>query len=337
MNGKRTVFLAQNQCEMEAFDVPERLTGNQILTKTLTSLISAGTEVSLYNGTHTTHQNPDIAYGKYPFRPGYAACGEVIGLGPDVKSLKMGDQVLTRGPHASHHIASENAVYVCPKGVSPEEASLAVLAAVSLNGIRHSNITLGSITVIVGQGLLGLFALLFAKMGGAHPLIVADLSEKRLELSKQLGADDTVCSAKTNLLDAITTATKNKMADRVIEVTGLSKLIPDCLKLLRKGGMLYLLGGAHGKVEVDFYSYLVRNNLSIVGGHEAGAAMAEDYHFPWTVSANIRHCLDLMACGKMDVGPLISDRIAPDEVPKYYAELSENAGDHLGVVIDWTK
>ncbi|MEO6054045.1 MAG: zinc-binding alcohol dehydrogenase [Chthoniobacterales bacterium] len=337
MNGIQTIFPAKNQCVMEVFDVPQKLEGNEILTQTLTSLISAGTEVSIYNGSHTTHQRPEITWGKYPFRPGYAACGKVIAVGPEVKSLKVGDHVLTRAPHTSHYVTSEDAVYACPKGISPEEVPLAVLAAISMNGIRHSDIALGTITVIVGQGLLGLFALQLAKMGGAYPVIAADISEKRLELSKQFGADEIIHSGKNNIVEAITAATKGKMADRVVEVTGLARLIPDCLKLLRKGGMLYLLGGAHGNVEIDFYSELVRKNLSIVGGHEAGAAMVEDYHFPWTVSANIRHCLELIALKKLDVGPLISNRISPNEVPKYYGLLSERAGDYLGVLIDWTK
>ena len=114
-------------------------------------------------------------------------------------------------------------------------------------------------------------------------------------------------------------------------------LIPQMLDLLARSVRLILLGGAHGKVEVDFYRTVHKKNLTIVGTHEGGAAMCEDPHFPWTNPANMAHCLDLMQTGSLDVAPLISDRAGPEDAGKLYAEAEKNPNAHMARGACWEK
>ena len=123
----------------------------------------------------------------------------------------------------------------------------------------------------------------FAKLSGAFPVVAIDLSEKRLGISKKMGADFTLNPKKDNIQEAISDITKGRMIDRVVEVTTGTSAIHSAIEMLNKGGVLFLLGGGHGKVEFDLYSQVITKNLNIIGGHESGASKSsDDFHFQWT-------------------------------------------------------
>ena len=78
--------------------VPDR---GQVLVRTRTTGIAAGTEMALYRGT-----NHDLVLRRwgpqweYPMHTGYEAVGEVVELGPDVSEPNGGDRVLLYGHHS---------------------------------------------------------------------------------------------------------------------------------------------------------------------------------------------------------------------------------------------
>ena len=64
----------------------------------------------------------------------------------------------------------------------------------------------------------------------------------------------------------------------------------------------------------------------------------QDYPLPfvrWTVQRNFEAVLDLMACGQLDVKPLISHRFAFEQAPEAYAKLTEDKSS-LGILLDYT-
>jgi threonine dehydrogenase-like Zn-dependent dehydrogenase len=46
--------------------------------------------------------------------------------------------------------------------------------------------------------------------------------------------------------------------------------------------------------------------------------------------------LDLMRDGELDVTPLVSHRIGPEQAPAAFAALAARSDGHLGVLIDWS-
>jgi L-iditol 2-dehydrogenase len=118
-------------------------------------------------------------------------------------------------------------------------------------------------------GPLGLAHVIKARMMGAGRIIVTDISDYRLGLAKEFGADISINSKNTTedeRLDIVMCETRGRGADLVIECVGLPSVVPEGLKMLRKAGM-YLEPGNFvdtGSVPINIHEICAKN-LRIVG------------------------------------------------------------------------
>ena len=198
---------------MESFELP-RLAHDEVLVKTTKTLISPGTERALFL------RLPGLEV-QYPKEVGYCHVGKIIGIGDDVRGLKVGDRVASKSRHASHVIAKASQCHKIEDSLDDESATFFQLLATALQGVRKTRLEVGEATAIVGAGLVGLLALQVARAVGALPIAVIDAHEGRLKLARQLGADHCLLAknAVTKLLDM------DGLADGlpvVIEATGKS-------------------------------------------------------------------------------------------------------------------
>ncbi len=76
-----------------------------------------------------------------------------------------------------------------PDTLSFEDAALAEPLAVSLHGVRISRLKVGDTALVIGAGMIGLGVIEFLRIAGAGKIIVVEISEKKAELAKSLGAD----------------------------------------------------------------------------------------------------------------------------------------------------
>lgn len=115
-------------------------------------------------------------------------------------------------------------VHKIKESISPETAVL--ISAVLGNGIRWlttvGNLRVGKSVVIIGPGSQGLAGVIAAKESGAGPIIVIGMSHdaKRLEMAQTFGADILIVADKQDCLKQVHEATKGKMADVVMDVSG---------------------------------------------------------------------------------------------------------------------
>src|SRR5689334_2394945 len=93
-----------------------------VLVKTAFSLMSTGTENTVYNGLFApgTHWE---SWAKFPFYPGYASVGEVARVGSRVESLRPGQLVVSRQGHCSSFVAPASDCYEVPSGLEPQQAA----------------------------------------------------------------------------------------------------------------------------------------------------------------------------------------------------------------------
>ncbi len=175
--------------------------------------------------------------------------------------------------------------------------------------------------VAMGVGPLGMCFLMKARMLGAGTIIAVDLSSYRLEMAKRLGADHTINAAETSAADRLALVhdlTHGRGADVVIECAGVPQVIPECLDLLRVGGMLVEAGNFSdlGEVAINPHRHLCSKNVRIigVGGEEAasyGPSMRQMVrymkHYPVREFVSHRFRLD-------DVESAVRTSIAPDSM-----------------------
>lgn len=335
MRAIRLVFKEKAVCETEDFIVGDKPGPGEILLQTVCSLVSPGTETNMFLGLHSALSNPDNAYVKYPFRPGYSSCCRVLAVGAGVENFREGDLVFNPQPHASHHLQATGSVVKAPPGLDPESVCYAKLMAISMNGVRVAKLALGEAVGVFGQGLVGLLAVVFAKMSGAYPLAAFDLCDRRLGISRALGADVAVNSSRQDPVVAVKDICPQGALDCAIEASGNAALIPVCAKLLGLGGRLILLGSPHRDVTMNFYSEIHGKQISIVGAHEAGAPRIEDHRFPWTMRRNMELALKLAAEGRIPLNQLGAHRVPFTAAQELYDGIGKRTPGMLGCFIQW--
>ena len=107
--------------------------------------VSAGTEIAIYSGSHIGYTIPGARYPRMPFHPGYAWAGTVEAVGPGVRGRSAGDRVLGsfhhRGPGGGG--GGGRLLDLIPEGVTLEQACLACLATIAMQGVRLAQVRLG--------------------------------------------------------------------------------------------------------------------------------------------------------------------------------------------------
>src|SRR5690606_14629754 len=122
-----------------------------------------------------------------PLPLGYCNVGVVseVGFGA---GFKIGDRVVSNGPHADVVKVPKNLCARIPDEVDDESASFAVVASIGLQGIRLAQPTLGEAFVVTGVGLIGLLTVQLLKAHGCRVLAI-DFDESKLELARSFGAE----------------------------------------------------------------------------------------------------------------------------------------------------
>lgn len=178
---------------------------NEVLAKMEYTVISGGTERACIMASKNTPQ-------KFPMSLGYCGVGYVEKISKNVSRVKVGDRVLVyHGHHSKYNIRPEHEITKVENDkVSSLEAAFVIIAAMGLGGVRKLEVELGESAMVMGQGILGIFATQFLRLSGANPVIAADLNPKRRELALKLGADYAFDPSDKDFVDKVKKVTRGK-------------------------------------------------------------------------------------------------------------------------------
>jgi 2-desacetyl-2-hydroxyethyl bacteriochlorophyllide A dehydrogenase len=337
MEARRLLCTGIRQVGWQTFEVPETPEPHQVVVKPACSAISAGTEIAIYSATHIGFSIPNPPpWLKHPIGLGYSMAGTVHAVGSAVEDWAAGDRVLIGARHGNWAVGDvrSDGLYRLPDGVSMEEGALARLGGISLVGVRQGQVTLGETVAVVGLGLIGQFAAQLSRLAGARPVVGVDPLARRVQVAAA-GGIHALNSNDVDAVQAVREITGGRMAEVVIEATGDPQAMGMVLDLAAEGGRVVLLGSLRGKVEIDAYTIVHRNDISLVGAHERLAAHPSTLRDPWTRQRNQDLVLSLLADGSLKSAGLISHRIRPDEIQETYEALIERPQDYVGVLIEW--
>ena len=335
MTGSYIVFESIGRAVLKEFEVPQPQIG-EVLLETEYSVISAGTErANLMNLPNT-----ETGQRGFPFYPGYCASGRVIAIGDEVTNLKVGDRIVINwGGHRSHTInKAQAALKIEDDSIDLFDAALAPIAAFSFLGVRKLKIELGETAMIAGQGILGVLALQIASLSGAIPVVVSDFDPARRALAMKLGAACAFSPDEENFVEKVKEATGGNGPNAVVEVTGSIVALQQALEYVAWEGRISLLGCTRvSDVPIDFYKYVHRRGISLIGAHTSTRAQHESAPGHWTAHDDYRTFLKLVAANKLQTRPLISEIVSPEAAPSVYARLAETKNPPMGIVFDWSK
>jgi predicted dehydrogenase/threonine dehydrogenase-like Zn-dependent dehydrogenase len=348
-------------------DVPVPAAGGvKVVIRTQASLISAGTERMLVefgrgNLIDKARAQPDkvkdvlakirtdglfstfdAVQGKLstPIPLGYCNAGVIVDVGLGVTRVRVGDRVVSNGPHAEYVVVPHTLVAKIPDGVSFEAAAFTPIAAIGLQGIRLAQPTLGETIVVYGLGLIGLLCVQLLRANGCV-VIGIDRSPARLALAKHLGAQ-VLDGATVDVVGQVAALTDDRGADAVLLTLSSDSDDPvrDAARMSRKRGRLVLVGVTGLNLARDeFFKKELTFQVSCSYGPGRYDPQYEDrgVDYPagyvrWTEQRNFEAILGAMAAGQLDPSPLITHRFDLIEAARAY-ELITSDAPSIGVVL----
>jgi 2-desacetyl-2-hydroxyethyl bacteriochlorophyllide A dehydrogenase len=250
----------------------------------------------------------------YPIVPGHEFSGEVVALGPDVRTgVRIGDRVAVdpslfcgyctfcragRGNLCENWNATGDTVdgafaeyvavpavnaYALPDSMSFTEGALVEPFSCAVHGLRRLGARVGESVLVVGAGTMGLMLQQLLQQAGARVTVV-DRNAARLPLATQLGA--TAVAESVAALDG-------QRFDAAADVTGAPPAIEDAFNALERGGRLLIFGVAADTARVNLSPFRIYNDeITVVGS----MAVLNSYGT----------ALDLLAAGEFVTDPLVT-------------------------------
>ena len=120
--------------------------------------------------------------------------------------------------------------------------------------------------MVMGQGLLGIFATQFLRLSGANPVIAVDLNAQRRALALKLGADYALDPSEEDFVQKVKDITKGKGVNGCVEVTGAAQALKQALDCASWMGRISLLGCTRvSDCAIDFYKQVHRPGIKLIG------------------------------------------------------------------------
>lgn len=330
MINKQIFFTNVHKAELLENEVG-KVKENEVLAKMEYTVVSGGTEKACILGMSNTSQ-------KFPMSLGYCGVGYVEEIGSDVKKVAVGDRVLVyHGCHSKYNIRPESDITkVENDSVSSLDAAFVIIASMGLGGVRKLEIELGESAMVMGQGLLGIFATQFLRLSGANPVIAADLNPQRRELAIRLGADYAFDPSDKDFVQKVKEVTKGKGVNGCVEVTGIAQAMNQALECASWMGRISLLGCTRiSDSKVDYYTQVHKPGIKLIGAHNFVRPKVESYPHHWTHQDDCTAIIDMIASKRIQVEPIVSRIESPVNAPQIYNELCDDKNFPMGTVFDW--
>ncbi|MFE5535952.1 zinc-binding dehydrogenase [Streptomyces sp. NPDC056519] len=156
--------------------------------------------------------------------------------------------------------------------------SLLTLSDVFPTG-HHCAVTAGvnerTTVTVIGDGAVGLAAVLAAKRLGAEQIILMGRHEARTDLGREFGATDVVAERGEEGMERVRELTGGDGTHTVLECVGLEPALDTAFGIVRAGGTVSRVGAPqYPTVKMDFPVFL--RNITLTGGVAPARAYIEE-------------------------------------------------------------
>lgn len=278
-----------------------------------------------------------------PLALGYCNVGVVAETGAGVSGFAPGDRVASSGKHAEVVSVPVNLCCRVPDAVPDDHAAFTVLGAIALQGIRLAQPSLGEAVVVTGLGLIGLMTVQLLRAHGCRVLGI-DLDSDKLAMARRFGAETVDLSAGGDPVAVAREFSRGRGVDAVLvtAATRSSEPMHQAALMCRQRGRIVLIGVAGLELSRDDF-FKKELTFQVSSSYGPGRydpnyeEKGQDYpvgFVRWTEGRNFEAVLDMMATGRLDVGPLISHRFAIDDAARAYALVAGEAPS-LGILLEY--
>jgi 3-hydroxyethyl bacteriochlorophyllide a dehydrogenase len=270
-----------------------------------------------------------VAGRSFPLRPSAVLTGEIVQIGTVVRAvrpdLELGTRVFVKHRHNAYVEcnALRDEIYAIPDDISDEDILLARQAIIGVYALQTTGVKLGASVYVIGLGIIGQLIARLSVLAGARPVIAWD----RHEIRRQTAAKSSFIQAQEP------GQPREREFDFVFLACETCSGIEEGLASVNWGGVVALVGGGNGMVNINLSERIFRRNVTLIGAHEVDAFSACAPGSAW------RSLLELpmrfIRDGSLDLNGLITHRISPLQINNVYKNLIRDKSSCIGVVIDW--
>jgi L-iditol 2-dehydrogenase len=246
-----------------------------------------GSDIHAFKGLHPFRKPPVIL--------GHELSGTVVEMGKEVKGFHAGDRVTVMplivcgecvqckrgkqniclnkkvpgiegwlGTFSEYFLSKPSITYTLGEQTSFETGVLAEPLAVGIHSVYHqAKVETGSRVLVLGAGTIGILTALAAKVAGAREIVVTDLFDFNLKVTKDLCGARTYSVKKDGLEDTLLKDYPDQF-DITFLCSGAPKTVGQAFRLTQRGGRIVVIGMFLEPVPVELIAVNL-NELEIIG------------------------------------------------------------------------
>lgn len=336
----QAVMTAPGQIRFDTVPAPQAGPG-QVLVK-IKRIGVCGSDIHVYHGKHP--------YTKYPVTQGHEVSGRIAALGEGVDGFHVGQKVTiepqvycgacypcthgkynlcenlkvmgfqTTGTASEYFAADASKVTALPDEMGFDEGAMIEPLAVTIHAVRQAGGVEGKRICVLGCGPIGILLVQSLKACGAAAVLATDVSDYRLQLAKQCGADYAVNTKEADFGAAMLEAFGPDKADIIYDCAGNDITMDQAIQNARKGSVIILVAVYAGLAHCD----LAKLNDSELDLNTTMMYRHEDY-----VDA-----IRLVSEGKIQLKPLMSKHFAFQDYLAAYEYIDSNRETTMKVLVD---
>jgi len=285
--------------------------------------------------------NPPRALGLMQPVMGHEFSGRVVAIGEGVSSVTVGQAIVANpgagcgacvycqrgrenlcragvmgsggmgytrpGAYAEYVTVPERSIVTLPDGADLRAAALTEPFAVARHALAQGGYRPEELLVVAGAGPIGLLTIIAARYAGGRRIVVSEPLAGRRAVAERVGASHVV--EPKDLVATAQSLSGGDGADISVDASGLPAGIASCTDATARGGRIVLAGVGEQPYALDILRTII-NEYTYIG--VLGYSRSE---FAETAA--------IIASGKADVMPVISEVVGVDATPGAFAQLSD--------------
>ncbi len=160
-------------------------------------------------------------------------------------------------------------------GLLPDLLTLSDVLCTGYHAAHAAGVRAGDAVTVIGDGAVGLCAVIAAKLLGAERIILMGHHDERIALGREFGATDIVAARGEDGVAAVRELTGGAGTERVLECVGLKEALVQGMGVVRAGGVISRVGvPQHPDVPFGIPEFV--HNITLTGGLAPVRAYMED-------------------------------------------------------------
>jgi threonine dehydrogenase-like Zn-dependent dehydrogenase len=191
----------------------------------------------------------------------------------------------------------------------PSLLTLADVYGTGYHAAKRAGVAAGDTVAVIGDGAVGLLAVLSAKQLGAQRIILMGRHKVRTELGREFGATDVVAERGEDGIAQVRDLTDGGAA-KVLEAVGHRPAYDQAVGIVRAGGVISRVGVPQYDAAPVGFTSLFGRNITLTGG-------------PAPVRAYVDELLPGILDGTVDPGKVFDRTVSLDEAPAAYQAMDD--------------